>query len=389
MLPRPSTSRSCRIRLLRQGFTGGGPVVNFELSEEQAMLRDMLRRYLREQYDFETRRARVSVGRGQDAALWRALAELGILGVLLPEAAGGMGGGPIETMLVSELLGEALVAEPFLETVVIGAALLAGGGTRAEDLLAEIAGGAVRIASSLEPTMLAAEPAPGGWHLRGRLSVVVGAPGASHLVVAARTTGDGPSLFLVEAGTPGVTVQSYQLIDDRPAGDVAIDAHLPADALLGAPGAAGPAIEAVLDAARAALCAEAVGVLRRMLDDTVEFARQRRQFGQPLASFQALQHRMVDMFLALEQAVSASHLATLNLGAPPEARARAVAAAKATIGKAARFIGENAVQLHGAMGMTDELAVGHYFKRATVIAQSFGSTDAQVARYAALMRAAA
>ncbi len=362
--------------------------MNFELSEEQAMLRDMLRRYLREQYDFETRRARVQAGRGQDAALWQELADLGILGVLLPEAAGGMGGGAVEAMLVSEILGEALVAEPFLETVVIGAGLLAGAGVRAEAVLAEIAGGAVRIASSLEPGMLDAEPAPGGWHLRGQLSVVVGAPGASHLVVAARTSGDGPSLFLLEAGTPGVAVQGYKLIDDRPAGDIEIDAHLPADALLGAPGAAGPVIEAVLDAARAALCAEAVGVLRRMLDDTVEFAKQRRQFGQPLAGFQALQHRMVDMFLALEQAVSASHLATLNLGAPPETRARAVAAAKATIGKAARFIGENAVQLHGAMGMTDELAVGHYFKRATVIAQSFGSTDAQVARYAALMRAA-
>jgi alkylation response protein AidB-like acyl-CoA dehydrogenase len=360
--------------------------VNFELSEEQAMLRDMLRRYLREQYDFETRRARVAAGRGQDAPLWRALAELGILGVLLPEAAGGMGGGPVEAMLVSEILGEALVAEPFLETVVIGAALLAG--SAAEALLPGIASGAVRIASSLDPAMLEAEPAPGGWHLRGQLSVVVGAPGASHLIGAARTSGDGPSLFLVAAGAPGVAIQGYQLIDDRPAGDVEIDAHLPGEALLGAPGAAGPVIEAVLDAARAALCAEAVGVLRRMLDDTVEFAKQRRQFGQPLASFQALQHRMVDMFLALEQAISASHLAMLNLGAPPETRARAVAAAKATIGKAARFIGENAVQLHGAMGMTDELAVGHYFKRATVIAQSFGSTEAQVARYATLMRAA-
>ncbi len=362
--------------------------MNFELSEEQAMLRDMLQRYLREQYDFETRRARVRAGRGQDAALWRELAELGILGVLLPEAAGGMGGGPVEAMLVSEILGEALVTEPFLETVVIGAALLAGGGARAEALLAEIASGAVRIASSLEPAMLDAEAEPGGWHLRGSLSVVVGAPGASHLIVAARTSGDGPSLFLLGAETPGVGMHGYQLIDDRPAADLVIDAHLRADALLGGPGMAASRIEAVLDTARAALCAEAVGLLRRMFDDTVEFTRQRRQFGQPLASFQALQHRMVDMFLALEQAVSASHLATLNLGGPPETRARAVAAAKATIGKAARFIGENAVQLHGAMGMTDELAVGHYFKRATVIAQSFGNADQQVARYAALMRAA-
>ena len=360
--------------------------MNFDLSEEQAMLRDMLRRYLREQYDFETRRARVRAGRGRDAALWQGLADLGILAVLLPETAGGLGGGPVETMVVMEALGEALVAEPFLETVVIGGALLRACGS---DLLPEIATGTLRIASVLEATTLRAEPAPSGWHLTGQAPVVIGAPGASHLILAARTAGDGPSLFLVETGTPGIILHGYQLIDDRPAADLEIDAHLPAEALLGATGTAGPLIETVLDTARAALCAEAVGVLRRMLDDTVEFTKQRRQFGQPLAGFQALQHRMVDMFLALEQAVSASHLATLNLSALPETRARAVAAAKATIGKAARFIGENAVQLHGAMGMTDELAVGHYFKRATVIAQSFGSTEQQVARYAALMRAAA
>ncbi|MFS2112484.1 acyl-CoA dehydrogenase family protein [Sphingomonas sp. Sphisp140] len=360
-------------------------MVNFELSEDQTMLRDMLQRYLREQYDFETRRARVRAGRGQDAALWQGLADLGILAVPLSGTAGGLGGGPVETMVVMEALGEALVAEPFLETVVIGGALLQA---HDAELLPGIAGGAVRIAASLEPAALAAEPAPGGWHLTGHAPVVIGAPGASHLILAARTSGDGPSLFLVEGGTPGITLHGYQLIDDRPAADLDINVHLPAEALLGTPGTAGLLIETVLDTARAALCAEAVGVLRRMLDDTVAFAKQRRQFGQPLASFQALQHRMVDMFLALEQAVSASHLATLNLPTPPETRARAVAAAKATIGKAARFIGENAVQLHGAMGMTDELAVGHYFKRATVIAQSFGSTDAQVARYAALMRAA-
>jgi len=366
--------------------------VDFNLSDEQAMLREMLSRYLREQYDFESRRARVTAGRGEDRALWDDLAALGILGALLPGSTGGLGGGPVEAMVVMEALGEALVAEPFLETTVIGAGLLqACGGPAAEALLAAVATGTVRIAfapaEARHDADVRADAASGGWHLSGSKSVVIGAPRATHLIIAARSEG-GTSLFLLDAEAPGIRLHPYQLIDDRPAADLDLDLIAPRGALLCPEGDSAHAIDAVLDAARAALCSEAVGVLRRMLDDTVAYARQRRQFGQPLAAFQVLQHRMVDMFLALEQAISASHLATLHLTAPPATRARAVAAAKATIGRVARFIGENAVQLHGAMGMTEELAVGHYFKRATVIAHQLGTADEQVARYAELMRAA-
>lgn len=366
--------------------------MDLRLSDEQKMLRDVLTRYLRERYDFDTRLARLRTGAAHDALLWQDLAELGVLAAALPEETGGLGGGAQAAMIVLEALGEALAVSPYLETVVQGAALLhACGGPWAGRLLPGIAEGSVRIAiaqaepgslEALPPRKVRAVPDGAGWMLEGEKVAAVGVPGATHWIVVAQAP-QGIALFVLDASAPGVAVHPYRQIDERTAADLRfVHAPVPALALLAEGDRALAALDMAEGTAIAGLCAEAVGVLKRMLDDSVAFAKQRRQFGRPIAEFQALQHRMVDMYLMLEQARSAACIAMLApaVGAP---RTRAIAAAKATIGRAARFIGENAVQLHGAMGMTDELAVGHYFKRAAVLQHQFGAADRHVRRYAA------
>jgi alkylation response protein AidB-like acyl-CoA dehydrogenase len=222
--------------------------------------------------------------------------------------------------------------------------------------------------------------------LRGSKIVAMSAPIATHVLVTARTP-DGLSLFLVETDslTAGVEIHGYRTVDDRRAADYVFDGlRLPADALLGEEGQAWASLAKARDEGATAVCAEAVGGMRKVVADTVEYCKQRQQFGQPIGSFQVLQHRMVDMYMELEQSVAAVYLAVLNLEAEPDVRARAVSAAKATVGRAARFIGQQAVQLHGGMGMTEELAIGHYFKRLTAVQYEFGSTDYHLLRYAEL-----
>ncbi|MFF0545732.1 acyl-CoA dehydrogenase family protein [Nocardia thailandica] len=377
------------------------------LTEEQQQLRDAVAGFLGARYDLETSRAAAKSAPGWQPAVWRGFAEeLGILGATLPERVDGMGGGAADVMVVVEELGRALVVEPFVDTVVVGAGLLErSGGERADAVLRGIVAGEVRTAfAALEPTAGAtlhdvatvARRDGADWVIDGAKAVVTSAPLATHLLVTARTGGerrdrDGISLFLTEfdAANPpaGVEVHSYRTIDDRVGADLVFTGlRLPADALLGAEGGAWAAIEETVDVATAAICAEAVGCLRTVLADTVEYAKQRKQFGVPIGSFQALQHRMVDMYIELEQAVAAARLAADALSAGPADRARALSAAKVTVGRAARFVGQNAVQLHGAMGMTEELAVGHYFKRLTALEREFGTTDHHRARYARLTR---
>jgi alkylation response protein AidB-like acyl-CoA dehydrogenase len=226
------------------------------------------------------------------------------------------------------------------------------------------------------------------WVMRGSKIVAMSAPIATHLLVTARTS-SGLSLFIAETDSAptGIEIHSYRTVDDRRAADLVFDGlRLPASALLGQEGQAWPSLAQARDEGAAAICSEAVGCMRKVLADTVEYCKQRQQFGQPIGSFQVLQHRMVDMYMELEQAVAAVYLAVLNLEAEPDARARAVSAAKATIGRAARFIGQQAVQLHGGMGMTEELAIGHYFKRLTALQYEFGSTDYHLARYAEMTK---
>lgn len=379
--------------------------MDFNLTNEQELLRDGLTKFLTGRYDLASSRAAAKTGPGWQPEIWRGFAdELGILGATLPETAGGIGGGPVETMVIAEALGHALVIEPFVDTVVVAAGLLhRSGDATAPELSEEI------VAGSSIVTLAATEPSSGDnwrdvsttarrdgdeWVLNGSKVMAVSAPLATHLLVTARTSGerdgtDGISLFLVELATltTGFTAHHYRTVDDRRASDLTFaDVRLPAGALLGTEGQAWPSLELARDEGAAAVCAEAVGAMRKVLADTVEYCKQRQQFGLPIGSFQALQHRMVDMHMEVEQASAAVHLAVLNLDAEPSQRAKAVSTAKATIGRAARFVGQNAVQLHGGMGMTEELAIGHYFKRLTAVQYEFGSTDYHVGRYAELTR---
>jgi alkylation response protein AidB-like acyl-CoA dehydrogenase len=376
--------------------------MDFNLNTEQELLRDGLRKFLATRYDLEKSRAAAKTGAGWQPDIWRGFAdELGILGAALPEEVGGIGGGPVEVMVIAEALGHSLVVEPYVDTVVVAGGLLrrAGGDALLEKI---VAGTAVVALAAAEPTSgdrwedvsTVAERDGDGWVLRGSKIVVASAPLATHLLITARTSGkgaeaEGVSLFLVEreSATAGIEIHDYRTVDDRRASDLVFDGlRLPGGALLGEEGKAGPSIAAARDDGAAAVCSEAVGCMRKVLADTVDFCKQRRQFGQPIGSFQVLQHRMVDMYMELEQSVGAVYLAVLHLDSDPTIRARAVSAAKATIGRAARFIGQQAVQLHGGMGMTEELAIGHYFKRLTAIQYEFGSTDHHVARYAELTK---
>lgn len=378
--------------------------MDFTFTDEQQMLRDAVAGFLAARYDLEKSRSAVKTGAGWQPEIWRGLAELDVLGLTLPEETGGSGGGPVESMIIAEELGRALVVEPYVDTVVVGGGLLRrSGGETAQTVLRQIAAGSARIAFAvLEPgsgevrhdVSVTARRDGDSWVLDGSKIVVTGAPIATHLIISARTAGerrdqDGISLFLLEfdAAAPpaGVEVHRYRTIDDRVAADLDFtDFRLPADALLGAEGQAWTIIDATVDDAIAAVASEAVGLMRKVLDDTVEYTKQRQQFGVPISSFQALQHRMVDMLIELEQSIAAAYLAAYALQAEPAERARAISAAKVTIGRATRLIGQESVQLHGAMGMTEELAIGHYFKRLTAIEYEFGNSSDHLARYIAL-----
>jgi hypothetical protein len=372
--------------------------MDFNFTDEQSMLRDTVASYLADTYGFDQRRAVVSKEPGWNPAVWKAFAEeLGILGAPFAEELGGLGGGPVENMIVMEELGKALVVEPYLATVVIGGGFLKHSGhPRAAELVGQIIAGEATFAfAQAEPqsrynlaaVTTSAKKEGGGYLLNGRKAVVMGGPFASHLVVTARTSGgprdaEGISLFLVEKAAAGVTTRDYPTFDETRASDVTFEnVRVGAEALIGPQDHGLPLVEKVVDEAIAATCAEAVGVLRRLHEGTLDYTRQRKQFGQPISAFQVLQHRMVDMFIQLEQSISMTYMATIKLAEDEVERGKAVAAAKVQIGKACRFVGQNAIQLHGGMGMTDEMAIGHYFKRATAIERAFGDTDHHLARY--------
>jgi len=371
--------------------------MDFSFTEEQSMLRDTVASYLADHYSFDQRRAILAKEPGWSPAIWKAFAEeLGILGAPFSEELGGLGGGPIENMIVMEEMGKALVVEPYLGTVVIGGGFLKHSGhANAAELIGQIiAGEAIFAFAYAEPQgrynladlKTTAKKDGAGYVLNGHKAVVIGAPYATHLIVTARTGGgqrdaQGVSVFIVPKGAPGVTTRDYPTVDGFRASEVYLEnVKVGADALLGPEGQGLPLVEKVVDEALAATCAEACGVLRKLHEGTLEYTKQRKQFGQPISAFQVLQHRMVDMFIQVEQSISMTYMANIKLSDEDE-RAKAAAAAKVQIGKACKFVGQNAIQLHGGMGMTDEMAIGHYFKRATMIESAFGSTDHHLARY--------
>lgn len=374
--------------------------MDFNFTEEQSMLRDTVTSFLQDRYDFDKRRKMITSEAGRDPAIWEAFAnELGILGAPFSEELGGLGGGAIENMIVMEEFGKALVVEPYLGTVVIGGGFLKHSGyAGAADLIGGIIEGKVIVAfayaepqgrytwSDLKTT---ARKDGSGYVINGHKAVVIGAPWATHLIVTARTGGGqrdegGVSVFIVDKTAKGVVTRDYPTVDGQRASEVYFEnVSVGADALIGAEGAGLPLVNKVIDEATAAACAEAVGAMRQLHTGTLEYARQRKQFGVPIASFQVLQHRMVDMFMNVEQSVSMTYMATIKVTDDAE-RAKAVSAAKVQIGKACKFVGQNAIQIHGGMGMTDELAIGHYFKRATMIEGLYGSVDHHLRRYEGL-----
>lgn len=375
--------------------------MDFFFSEEQQQLDDTLRRFVARDYTFDKRNAIRNSPEGWSREVWRTLADIGVLAVNVPEGHGGLGYGPVETMLVMNSFGAALLVEPYLSSAVIATTLIADLGDQKlqVELLTPLAAGEkIAVLAHFEPTSrfetrrvdTNAHASGDGYILNGHKAVVPHAGAADALLVSARSTGDvddadGISLFLVPRGTPGLSLREYPTLDGQRAAEVLLrEVALPAGARLGAPGTALPAIEQALDIGLAALCAEAVGIMDALVAATVDYLKTRQQFGQPIGRFQALQHRMADMLLHREQARSMSYLAAMHCtSADLRLRRRMLSAAKVTIGQACRFIGQNAVQLHGGMGMSDELIVSHWFKRMAMIELSWGDTDTHLQRFIA------
>ena len=375
--------------------------MDFNFTEEQEMVRDGLSRLVREQYGAETRREVIASDAGWRPEIWAQLAELGILGMPFSEDDGGFGGGAIDSMIVMEEFGKGLVVEPFVPTVVCAGGFFKHAGTAAqkeEHIGAIVSGERVYAFAYAEPRgrydladlQTTAKKDGDGYVLNGHKAVVIGAPWASHLIVTARTSGgqrdkDGISVFVLDKSTDGVVTRDYETVDGRRASEVYFEnVRVPANALIGEEGGALPLIERVTDEAIAAQCAEACGAMKVANAMTLEYSKQRKQFGVPIGKFQVLQHRMADMFTEYEQSVSMSYLATLKLDASENERKRTVSAAKVRIAQAAHHIGQESIQIHGGNGMTDEYAIGHYFKRLTIFDSEFGNIDHHMKRHVAL-----
>jgi alkylation response protein AidB-like acyl-CoA dehydrogenase len=379
--------------------------VNFDYNEEQQLLAASVRRFVEKDYGFEARRRIVASQEGWSRDVWAKLAELGVLGLALPPEHGGFGGGATDLMAVMEAFGEALFVEPFLATIGLGAQFVARGATieQQKQILPATAEGRLTMAFAqterharyeLARVATRARRTADGYAIDGGKRLVLHAPGADLLVVSARTQGGdadtrGVSLFLVDAAAPGVAMHRFRTLDGCIAADITLrNASVGADALVGEEGNALALIEEVVDHATALVCAEAVGAIRSANEATLEYLKTRKQFGVPIGSFQALQHRMVDMMIAQEQAQSMASLAcaTVDHERDAAARKRRVSAAKVKIADACRLVSQESVQLHGGMGMSDEMKVSHTFRRLTMIAQQFGDAEHHLERFAAMSR---
>lgn len=380
--------------------------MDFNFTEEQQLLADTVQRFVRENYTFEKRREILQSKDGWSRDIWNELASLGLTALNVPEAHGGLNAGPVDTMLVMNALGEGLLVEPFLGAVVLAPALIAslGDDEAAGELFPAIASGErIVIVAHQEPqtrgeldhVATRAEKSGDGYVLDGYKNVIAHGGAADELLITARSSGEttdaaGISVFRVDPQAAGVTVKSYRTIDGQSAADIDLTkVKVTAASLVGAAGNAFAAIEAAHEIALSAICAEAVGIMKAVNAATLDYTKNRKQFGQPIAKFQVLQHRMADMFLQAEQATSMSYLAAIKCTDPDATqRRRSLSAAKVVIGQAGRFIGQQAVQLHGGMGMTDELMVSHYFKRLTTVDLTFGDTDFHTQQFIAANTAA-
>ncbi len=361
--------------------------MDFNFTEEQSALKDTLRRYLAKEYSFDARRTLAKSETGFSRAHWAQFAALGLTALPFAEEYGGLGGNAVDTHVVMEAFGRGLVLEPYLNTVVLCGHLLraAGSAAQKERWLSAVAAGEKLLALAhyeragryaLERIDTRAEATAAGWRLSGKKAVVLGGGAADALLISARTAG-GISLFLVETNQPGIRRRSYRTQDGHRACDLDLDrVAVDAEALVGRADDALPAIEQAIGYGIAALCAESIGIMDALNEATLEYLKTRQQFGQPIGRFQALQHRMVDMIIATEQARSMALMASVKAdGADSAERRQALSAAKAYVGQQARLVGQQAVQLHGGMGVVDELNVSHFFKRLTMINLTFGDSD--------------
>lgn len=365
--------------------------MHFTFTDEQVLLQDSVNKFVENDYAFEQRRDAAASDTGYRAACWGTFAELGWLGLGISEEDGGYGGGAVETAVIMEGLGGALAVEPFIASVVMTSALLGDVGSKAQRAtLADVVAGTVHTAFAfaerqsrydLANVSTTATSSGGGFTLNGAKSVVINGDTADRFVVTARTGGNatdeqGITLFLVNASADGVSRRGYPTVDGMRAAEVTFDnVALTADDVIGAVDNGLAPFEKAIDAGTVALCAEAAGIMKFMYEATLEYMRGREQFGTSLASFQALQHRVVDMFVEYELSRSMAYMAAVKLDGPRDERRRAVASAKVQIGKSGRLVGPEAIQLHGGMGMTEDMAISHYFKRLTMINSTFGDQD--------------
>ncbi|MGE0822606.1 MAG: acyl-CoA dehydrogenase family protein [Candidatus Binatia bacterium] len=375
--------------------------MNFDYSEEQQLLANSVNQFLAKDYTFEARKAILESSAGYSEQVWATFAEMGLLGLPFDSAYGGFGGSAVDLIPVMEAIGEGLVVEPYLSTVGLGGQCIARGGneTQKKTLIPALIEGKLKLAFAhtergarynLAHVTVRAQKSGNGYVLDGEKCVVLHAPYADKFLVSARTSGKdtntrGISLFLVDHNAPGVTSNTYRTADNLRAADIEFSgAIVPATALIGKKGQALPLIEDIVDYATALLCSEAVGAIRSANNATLDYLKTRRQFGVPIGSFQALQHRMVDMMISYEQAKSMAYLVCVKVDSTTgNERKQIVSAAKIKIADACRHISQEAVQLHGGMGMTEELKVSHTFRRLTTIAQTFGDVDHHLERFAA------
>jgi alkylation response protein AidB-like acyl-CoA dehydrogenase len=376
-------------------------MMDLSLSEEQRLLSEAASRFIAGRYSFEQRRAILQSGEGFSRDIWREFADLGWLGLSIPEEFGGLAAGAVETGIVMEALGRALVVEPYLATAVVSASLIGDLGTPAQksDMLAAIAAGKSVLAFAqaepqarfaLDDVATTATRTGDGWRISGRKELVLAAPWADALLVAARISGGqreraGIGVFVVPAQSAGLSATEFQTLDGARASNITFK-DVSAAAWLGDNADALLAIEKATDVAIAAMASEAVGCMQVLLDTTIAYTKQRIQFGKPLADNQVLRHRMASMAVKLEEARASALNAMLNVDADPTTRSRAASSAKVKVGRAGRFVAEQAVQLHGGMGVTEELNVGAYFKRLMATEVIFGSPEFHLQRHARLSR---
>ena len=375
--------------------------MHFELTEEQTLLENMVTAFVRDDYNWETREKIVKTEEGWKPENWSKFAELGLLSVPFSEDHGGLGGTAVDSMVVMEQFGKGLVVEPFMPSILLSGNLISklANKSQANEIIPKIIEGESRYVFAyaepqsrfdLSDVKTSATKNGDEYTLNGFKSVVFGASMATHIIIAARTSGDqrsedGITLFLADIKSNGITLQTYPTIDEYRASEVVIEnLKISSDMVLGEVDKAYSVVEEVIDLATIAACSEAVGVLQVLKDSTIDYCKQRKQFGQPISKNQAIQHKLVDMMIEYEQAKSILYAAVTADLSNADERKKAVSGAKARIGQSIKFVGESAIQLHGGMGMVDEYMISHYFKRATMLGVLFGNVDFHMKRFVGL-----